>query len=81
MSSELQRYIETAIDKKENLLNAEVISFPKVEKVESSTNLLSQKISVWKLNDKSNVDQLRAVVGICFIFIALIVMGLYSNFL
>jgi len=35
----------------------------------------------WKINDTSNNDQLRAVVGICFMFGALIVMGLYSNFL
>ena len=35
----------------------------------------------WKINDISNNDQLKAVVGICFMFGALIVMGLYSNFL
>ena len=28
MSSELHKYIEKAIDKKKNLLNAEIINFP-----------------------------------------------------
>jgi hypothetical protein len=35
----------------------------------------------WKINDTSNNDQLSAVVGVCFMFGALILMGLYSNFL
>ena len=29
MSSEVHKYIETALEKKENLLNAELINFPK----------------------------------------------------
>ena len=32
-------------------------------------------------NTTSNNDQLSAVVGICFMFGALILMGLYSSFL
>ena len=79
MSSELQKYIKTAIDKKENLFNADVIKFPKERKLENSKGLHSQKFGFWKINDQSNVDQLRAVVGICFMFVALIVMGIYSN--
>ena len=35
--------------------------------------------AVYKINDKSNDDQLRAVVGICFMFGTLILLGLYSN--
>ena len=33
----------------------------------------------WKISDKSNNDQLKAVIGICFMFASLILMGLYSN--
>ena len=40
MSSELHKYIETAIEKKQNLFNADVLSFPKNKK------MMNQKISV-----------------------------------
>ena len=37
----------------------------------------------WKLYDKSNAqetgDQLKAVIGICFMFSVLLLLGLYSN--
>ena len=36
---------------------------------------------VYKITDKSNDDQLKAVTGICLMLGALIVMGLYSNLL
>ena len=36
-------------------------------------------VSNWKINDKSNQDQLRAIIGICFMIGALTLMGLYSN--
>ena len=36
---------------------------------------------VWKIGDRSNIDQLKAVTGICFMLGALILMGLYSNLL
>ncbi len=82
MSSELHKYIETAIERKKNLFNADVISFPNEKKINNSNNFQVQhKSNVWKISDKSNIDQLRAVVGVCFMFIALIVMGLYSNFI
>ena len=66
MSSELQKYIETSINKREKLLNAEVINFPNENKTENQTKLDNH----WKLYDKSNAqengDQLKAVIGICF---------------
>ena len=40
MSSELHKYIETAIEKKQNLFNADVLSFPKKKE------LIALKISV-----------------------------------
>ena len=79
MSSELSKYIEKALEKKETAYNAEVINFPNEKKIKNSEKLDIQKFNFWRINDKSNVDQFRAVVGICFMFVALIVMGLYSN--
>ena len=78
MSSEIHKYIETAIEKN---LNAEVINFPKEKKIKEITNLNKSNYYVWKINDKSNDDQLKAVTGICLMLGALIVMGLYSNLL
>ena len=78
MSSELHKYIETSIKKKEDILNAEVINFPSEKKIYESQN---NDFNFWNLKDKSNIDQLRAVVGVCFMFIALILMGIYSNFI
>ena len=77
MSSELHKYIEERINKKENILNAEVINFTSFKDINNSRDNNSE---FWSLKDKSNVDQLRAVTGICFMFIALILMGIYSNF-
>ena len=77
MSSELHEYIEASINKKENILNGEVISFPNNKDINNSQDNNSE---FWNLKDKSNIDQLRAVTGICFMFIALILMGVYSNF-
>ena len=79
MSSELQKFIETSINKREKLLNAEVISFPSDTKTENQTKLDTH----WKLYDKSNAqetgDQLKAVIGICFMFSVLLLLGLYSS--
>ena len=81
MSSEVHKYIEDRSEKNANLFNAEVINFKNDLKV-NDVKILEVKIDkFWKINDTSNNDQLRAVVGICFMFGALIVMGLYSNFL
>ena len=76
MSSELHKYIETSIKKKENILNAEVINFPNDKKLNESQN---NDFNFWSIKDKSNLDQLRAIIGICFMFTALILMGIYSN--
>ena len=74
-----------ALEKKESLFNAEVISFPNDQKLNNSKDLKVSNYDVWKLYDKSNAkedgDQLKAVIGICFMFAALIIMGLYSNLL
>ncbi len=78
MSSELHKYIETSIKKKGNILNAEVINFPNDKKIDKSQN---HDFNFWSLKDKSNIDQLRAIIGVCFMFVALMLMGIYSNFI
>ena len=83
MSSELHKHTETALKKNENLFNAKVINFPNDKTIHEPIDLNVNSHYVWRLYDKSNVnedgDQLKAVTGICFMFAALIVMGLYSN--
>ena len=81
MSSEVHKYIEDRLEKNANLFNAEVINFPNYVKVDSVKISKAKIDKFWKINDISNNDQLKAVVGICFMLGALIVMGLYSNFL
>ena len=81
MSSEVHKYIEDRLEKNENLFNAEVINFPNDAKMDSVKISKAKIDKFWKINDTSNNDQLSAVVGICFMFGALILMGLYSNFL
>ena len=85
MSSEVHKYIETALEKRESLFNADVINFPKEQKISKTKNLETNKNYVWKLYDKSNQnedgDQLNAVIGICFMFTVLTLLGLYSIFL
>tara|TARA_B100001027_G_scaffold143072_1_gene99674 strand:+ start:376 stop:609 length:234 start_codon:yes stop_codon:yes gene_type:complete len=77
MSSEVQKYIETALDKKKDLFEAEVINFPINQKLNNFNS--------WQLYNKSDLkedgDQLRAVTGICFTFLILTILGLYSYFL
>tara|TARA_Y100000741_G_C17810340_1_gene377829 strand:+ start:39 stop:272 length:234 start_codon:yes stop_codon:yes gene_type:complete len=77
MSSEVHKYIENALDTKKDLFEAEVINFP--------NNKKSNNFDVWQLYNKSDVkedgDQLKAVIGICFIFSTLTILGVYSNFL
>ena len=84
MSSEIHKYIETEINKKENLFNAEVINFPNEINTKALIETEKNQINFWKLYDKSNKhedgDQLKAVFGICMMFLALVVMGVYSNF-
>ena len=76
MSAELHKYIEKAIDKNKDLLNSEIINFPNDKNKNSKFN----SHDFWKINDKSNNDQLRAVTGICVMLVSLIVIGIYSNF-
>jgi len=79
MSSEIHKYIETALDKQDALFKAEVINFPKEKNLPNIGLKKFDNKDVWKINDESNDDQLKAVAGICFMFVALIIMGLYSN--
>tara|TARA_B100000963_G_C22509684_1_gene617738 strand:+ start:662 stop:907 length:246 start_codon:yes stop_codon:yes gene_type:complete len=79
MSSELYKYIETRINKKENLLRAKVINFPNEIKFNETKNLKTNVNNHWRIDDKNNIDQLKAVIGICFVIGILTVVGLYSN--
>ena len=54
--------------------------FFKDNKIKVSNKFQIHNINIWKINDKSNSDQLRAVTGICFMLVSLIVIGIYSNF-
>ena len=80
MSSEVQKYIETPLKGNKDITNAKVISFPN----EDIKDYRNDKAGYWKLYDKSHTDedgdQLRTVIGICFMFSVLILLGLYSNF-
>ena len=79
MSSEIHKHIEEALDKKENLFNARVINFPNEVKIDNSNNSKIKDNNFWRISDKSNGDQLKAVIGICFMFGTLIMMALYST--
>ncbi len=81
MSLEVHKYIETALEKKKTLFSAEVLDFPKDKKMDFTREFNLPKLNSWRIKDRSNSDQLRAVTGICFMFVALIVMGIYSNLL
>ena len=79
MNSEIHKNIETFSDKQNVLFDAEVINFQR-EKNQNINKL--KKIdnqNIWMINDESNDDQLKAVVGICFMFGSLLLMGLYSS--
>ena len=75
MSSEVHKYIETALNTKKDLLEADIITFPGEKKMNS--------LDDWQLYNKLDVkedgDQLKTVIGICFIFSILIILGLYSS--
>ena len=76
MSSEVHKYIENALDSKTKLLKAEIINFPQQKE--------THNFKIWKLYDKLNdnedKDQLKTVIGICFVFSTLTILGFYSNF-
>ena len=79
MSSELKKYSKSVLEKKQNLFNAQVISFPNDNNLEKSKNLRSNAYNHWKISDETNEDQYKAIIGICFMFGALVLTGLYSN--
>ena len=79
MSSEIHKYIETSLEKKQNLFNASVINFPSDKKL-NKTHIFNIKTrDFWNIGDESNKDQLKAVTGICFMLGVLTIIGLYSN--
>ena len=79
MSSEIHNYIETALDKQDALFNAEVINFSKEKNYNKKKLKKFDNLNIWKINDETNNDQLKAVIGICFMLGSLFLMGLYSN--
>ena len=79
MSSELHKYIEKAIDKKENLLKAKILKFPNERNQNNRTDFKGNKTDHWKISDDNNTDQLKAIIGFCFTVGILTVVGLYSN--
>ena len=81
MSSEVHKYIEERLEKNRNLFNAEVINFPKDQNVNDIKNLGIKPNKFWEISDKSNDDQLKAIIGICFMLTSLVIIGLFSNFL
>jgi hypothetical protein len=78
MSSEVHKYIEDRLEKNANLFNAEVINFPNDEKVNDIKSSEVKIDNFWTISDKSNADQLQAVIGICFMLGSLVLIGLYS---
>ena len=79
MSSEVHKYIETAIKKRERILSAKVLNFPNEENKLDFKDFENKSYDFWKISDKSNIDQLKAVTGICFMIGILIIAGLYSG--
>ena len=79
MSSEIHKYIETSLEKKQNLFNASVINFPSDKKFDKTHIFNIDARDFWNIGDESNKDQLKAVTGICFMLGALTIIGLYSN--
>ena len=74
MSSELHRYVEKAIDKKEDLLKAEILKFPNEKSQNYTNNFKKNRTDHWRISDK-----LKAITGICFTIGILTLVGLYSN--
>ena len=81
MSSEVHKHIEKRLIKNKNLFNAKVLNFPNDIKIDRSKISKTTIDNFWRISDKSNDDQRKAVIGLCFMFGALILMGLYSNFM
>ena len=79
MSSEIHKYIETSLEKKQNLFNSSVINFPSDKKLNKNDIFNINTNNFWNIGDESNKDQLKAVTGICFMLGVLTIIGLYSN--
>ena len=79
MSSEIHKYIETSLEKKQNLFNASVINFPSDKKLNKKDIFNINTDNFWNIGDETNKDQLKAVTGICFMLGVLTIIGLYSN--
>ena len=79
MSSEIHKYIETSLEKKQNLFNASVINFPSDKKLNKNDIFNINTSNFWNIGDETNKDQLKAVTGICFMLGVLTIIGLYSN--
>ena len=79
MSSEAHKYNIKTFNKQENVFDANIINFPNDRKIYDTKNLTKEIHTIWKITDKANQDQLKAIIGICFMLAALTLMGLYSN--
>ena len=79
MNSEVHKHIEESLKKNQNLFDAEVINFPKDKKNLNIKDFKTKTEKIWSINDKSNDDQRKAIIGFCFMVGILIVTGLYSN--
>tara|TARA_B110001452_G_C14955899_1_gene334315 strand:+ start:193 stop:438 length:246 start_codon:yes stop_codon:yes gene_type:complete len=79
MSLEINKDLENFSSKQKVLFDAKVINFSKEKNHNKNKLKKFDSLNIWSLNDKSNDDQLKTVIGICFMLGSLIVMGLYSN--
>ena len=79
MNSEIHKNIETFSDKQNVLFEPEELNFSKERNYNKNKLNKSNNQSIWKINDVSNEDQLKAVIGICFMLGSLLLMGLYSS--
>jgi|TARA_B100000123_G_scaffold229435_1_gene178815 hypothetical protein len=79
MSSEIHKYIETSLEKKQNLFNSSIINFPSDKKLNKNNIFKINTGNFWNIGDETNKDQLKAITGICFMLGVLTVIGLYSN--
>tara|TARA_B100000989_G_scaffold293289_1_gene270445 strand:+ start:1564 stop:1809 length:246 start_codon:yes stop_codon:yes gene_type:complete len=79
MSLEQKKILQNYIENKKYLVSAEVISLEKNKNFNKSKDLSLNAIDHWNISHETNEDQYKAITGICFMFGALLVMGLYSN--
>ena len=79
MSSEIHKNIKSFSEKQKVLFDADVINFLKEKNYNENRLNKFDNQNIWKLNDESNNDQIKAVIGICFMLGSLLLMGLYSS--